>query len=236
MPVEKKLINPDFEIKIIRVGKEQTPVMVIDDFLLDTKDVIANACEFGQFTRASTYYPGNRANLPRSYVIKVLQSIYLQICELYKIPEALNLKPQATTYSLITHQPEELHVLQRIPHFDSTNPYYFAVLHYLSDRCHGDTGFFRHRPTGFESITASRESVYLDSTKEHFMKFGEPLPAYCTETNDHYELYDKIEYKPNRLAIYPGNLLHSTLVNTDTDIDDNPATGRLTANIFIDFL
>jgi hypothetical protein len=48
-------------------------------------------------------------------------------------------------------------------------------------------------------------------------------------------LYHQIEYRPNRLVIYPGNLLHSTIVNPQTDIDANPSSGRLTTNIFINF-
>ncbi|WP_416307926.1 DUF6445 family protein [Neptunicella sp. SCSIO 80796] len=235
MPVETKSINPDFKIKVIRIGIEQTPIMIIDDFMLDTSEVITNACEFGQFNLASSYYPGNRANLPRSYVVNVLQSVYLQICQLYQIPSELNLKPQATYYSLITRQPEELQIVQRLPHFDSTQPYYFAVLHYLNDKPHGDTGFFRHRPTGFESISPSRESIYFESASEFIRKNGDPVQAYCTQSNEHFELYDKIEYKPNRLAIYPGYLLHTTLVNPEQDIGSSPSTGRLTANIFIDF-
>nr|WP_220347645.1 DUF6445 family protein [Thalassotalea euphylliae] len=35
--------------------------------------------------------------------------------------------------------------------------------------------------------------------------------------------------------IFPGNLLHSTLVDNTNDISAIPETGRLTANIFIEF-
>ena len=49
------------------------------------------------------------------------------------------------------------------------------------------------------------------------------------------ELYHRIDYRPNRLVVYPGCLLHSGLVNPVIDVDSNPRTGRLTANIFVDF-
>ena len=64
---------------------------------------------------------------------------------------------------------------------------------------------------------------------------GEPKQEYCTSTSEHYELYHEIEYKPNRLVIYPDHLLYSTIVCPDTDINSDPQTGRLTANIFIEF-
>jgi hypothetical protein len=54
-------------------------------------------------------------------------------------------------------------------------------------------------------------------------------------SNDEYELYHRIEYRPNRLVVYPGCLLHSGLVNPAVDINPDPRTGRLTANIFVDF-
>lgn len=235
MSTDNCIINPQLKIQVKRIGHQQTPIMLIDDFLVDTRPVIGHACEFAQFDQASTYYPGNRASLPRAYVIKVLQSVYLQICQLYYIPQHLKLKPQATYYSLITHQPNELELVQRMPHFDSIQPYYFAVIHYLNERPHGNTGFFRHRPSGIECVTPATKAKYVKSAQQFIQQHGEPPMEYCTQSNDHYELYSQIEYKPNRLAIYPGYLLHTGLVELDKDIDASPVTGRLTANIFVDF-
>ena len=48
-------------------------------------------------------------------------------------------------------------------------------------------------------------------------------------------MLQKIEYKPNRLIVFSGQLLHSTLIDLKTDIDNNPEGGRLTANMFISF-
>lgn len=42
----------------------------------------------------------------------------------------------------------------------------------------------------------------------------------------------KIDYRPNRLLIYPGTLLHSGLIDAGTDLDTSPLSGRLTVNIF----
>ena len=49
------------------------------------------------------------------------------------------------------------------------------------------------------------------------------------------ELIGEVEYRPNRMVIYPGNLLHSGLIQPDRDINDDPASGRLTANLFLYF-
>ena len=65
---------------------------------------------------------------------------------------------------------------------------------------------------------------------------GLPPAKYIDASTDHYEIIHEIEYRPNRLVMYPGNLLHSGLVKPERDLGWDPATGRLTANLFIDFV
>jgi hypothetical protein len=231
------LINPNIKVEIIPIGIEQTPVIIIDDLAIDNTDVINFACTASKFSNDQvTFYPGIRAPLPQPYVIAVLQAVYRGICQVYQIPLELNLEPLDQSYSLLTKQESELHFLQCMPHFDTSNPYHFAVLHYLNPGSHGNTGFFRHIPTGYERIGDSRSDHYINSAKAFIEENGQPLKNYVTRSDKHYELYYEVEYKPNRLVIYPGNILHSTIVNTETDIDSSPYTGRLTANMFIDFL
>jgi hypothetical protein len=123
-----------------------------------------------------------------------------------------------------------------LPHFDSTAPYYFALLHYLSPEPHGGTGLFGHRPTGLERITDASQADYLFAAAQYLSKYGTPPQRYCVKSDGHFELYQTLEYRQNRLVIYPGNLLHSSLVNPATDISASTSQGRLTANIFINFL
>jgi len=229
-------INNNISPKIITVGNEETPVIIIDDFAIDTKNIIDDACDNSSFTiDKHSFYPGLRSKLPKPYVISVLQKIYQGICHVYKIPTQLQLKPQDTYYSLITNTKEELDLIQRMPHFDTSRPFYFAILHYLNDKPHGNTGFFRHIPTGLEKIEDNNVEDYLNSAQKFIDINGEPEQEYCTSTSAHFELYHEIEYKPNRLVIYPGHLLHSTIVCPNTDINSDPKVGRLTANIFIEF-
>jgi hypothetical protein len=218
------------------VGKENIPVNIIDDFGINTADIINDACTHTQFDGVNnSYYPGIRAQLPKAYVITVLQAVYQLIAKIYKVPIHLQLKPQETYYSLITYQESDLSLVQRMPHFDTSRHYYFAVLHYLNDAPHGNTGLFRHVQTQLDRVEESNVNYYLNAAQQYIDNNGEPPQTYVTDSSEHFELYHEIEYKPNRLVIYPGHLLHSILVNCDTDIDANPATGRLTANTFIEF-
>jgi hypothetical protein len=230
------LINPSIKADIIQIGEEKTPIIIIDDLAVDNKDVINYACTASKFTNdLATFYPGIRSPLPQPYVITILQAVYRGICQVYRVPIALKLIPLNQSYSLLTKAQSQLHLLQCMPHFDTSKAYHFAVLHYLNSGSHGNTGFFRHIPTGYERISESRSEHYVNSAKAFIAENGDPMQKYVTCSDKHYELYHEVEYKPNRLIIYPGNLLHSTIVDIDTDIDSDPKSGRLTANMFIDF-
>ena len=59
----------------------------------------------------------------------------------------------------------------------------------------GGTGFYRHRPTGFENITAERKQAYFDSAQEYIDTHGNPERKYITDSTDHFELFHKIDYR-----------------------------------------
>jgi hypothetical protein len=165
----------------------------------------------------------------------VLNSVFRLLFEVYSVPASLNLKPVNTVYSLIATPEDELSLAQCVPHFDSNSAWYLAVLHYLNPGDFCSTGLFRHRPTGFEKITEDRLGNFLASSRAYTDEHGEPPQSYINESAGQFELYEEIAYKPNRLVVYPGNLLHSGLVNPAVDINPDPRSGRLTANIFVDF-
>lgn len=229
-------VNPKASLEVIRVGNEKTPIVVIDDFAVDTGDLIDFAREGARYgPDDGSSYPGLRASLPRSYVIAVLNAIYRLLFKVYAVPKELNLKPLNTVYSLIATPENELSRAQSVPHYDSTRPWHLAVLHYLNPGNFCDTGLFRHRPTGFERISDDRLAEFLSASEAFVDAHGEPPQSYINSSTDHFDLYSRIEYKPNRLVTYPGNLLHSGLVDPARDINPDPRTGRLTANIFVDF-
>jgi len=229
-------VNPKASLKVLTVGEEKTPLIVIDDFAVDTREVIEYACSSVDYGPDSTSaYPGVRGKLPRSYVRAVLNNIYHLLFQVFSVPAALGLKPVNTVYSLISTPENQLALAQRVPHFDSNGPHYLAVLHYLNPGHFCATGLFRHKPTGFEKILENRRDEFVRTSRAFIEKHGPPPQKYINASNDHYELYEHIEYRPNRLVAYPGSLLHSGLVNPAIDINPDPRTGRLTANIFVDF-
>jgi hypothetical protein len=228
--------NPAMQVSVMTVGIEETPIVIIDDFALSTDKIKQFAYSNALYTPDDqTFYPGVRCPLPDNYILKLLQSVYQPLYRIYDIELTKRLKPLHSFLSLLTLAPEKLQLLQRLPHFDTNNSYCFAALHYLADGPHGGTGLYRHKPTQYERITEQRADKYISSADQYIQTNGEPEQGYITDSTNHYEKYYEVEYKPNRLVIYPSNLLHSVTVNKDNDLSDDPKTGRLTANIFIEF-
>ncbi len=233
MTLSNLRINPNLNQSILFVGNEKTPVVILDDFLAETSLIIDDANNNASFNNADTYYPGIRADMPKRYFNLVLNAIHKSLYSLYGIPPLKKLKLIKACYSLITKEEVDLHPLQTIPHFDSTSNCHFAVLHYLSDLEHGGTGIFRHKKTSYERISEHRVNTYMEEVNKAKMSVSQ---QYISNSTAEYELLQVIDYKPNRLVIYPGNILHSGLLNLDKDINSNPEEGRLTANFFIEYV
>lgn len=222
-------------VQLETLGETKAPLLLIEGEEKSTEELRRYAVHDADFSSDGvSMYPGIRAPLPRGYVIACVKSLLPYLRKVYRIPAELKPHPMDNYYSLVTAEEHELEPVQTVPHFDTNNPYFIAIIHYLNEGGFGGTGFFRHRKTGFEYVTAQRRDEYLASVKTFVSSDFSP-PAYVTEAHPEFELYKKIDYQRNRMAIYQGCMLHSGLINPKTDISSDPATGRLTANIFIDF-
>jgi hypothetical protein len=230
-------LNPEFNCRVITVGEECSTVLIIDDLFTDVSALYDHVRVNVKFAPdADSYYPGVRAKLPIDYGSALMEFADACIREHHPIESGLKATPYSAFYSIVTSPEARLAPLQRIPHFDHQDQTAYAAMHYLAPGEFGGTGFFRHNPTGFERIGHDRREPYLASVAAFIAEHGEPPPAYINASTDQYELLASISYKPNRLLIYPGNLLHSGLINSDTDIYSGQGLARLTANVFLNYL
>ena len=230
-------LHPQINNLVLKVGDEKTPVIIIDNFLGNIEDFFNSVCAHTDFdVEKQTYYPGLRARIGEDYCRLVINTLGKHLFKVFSVPEDHRLVPDGAYYSSVATPPEQLLPGQCRPHCDTTMPYYLAIMQYLSPSEHGGTGFFKHKQTGFERVTAERKEQYSQSVAAFDQEHGNPPQSYITASNDQFELVGSVDYRPNRMIIYPGNLLHSGLINPATDIDKNPRTGRLTANIFVNFL
>ncbi|MEM9758008.1 MAG: DUF6445 family protein [Pseudomonadota bacterium] len=233
LPIPDLQLNPALSVEVLIVGNERTPVVILDDVLASTAPLLDYASRLAAFSvGGSSGYPGVRAALPGAYAGILLPRLKEVIASVYGLNSEADGEVMHELFSLVCVPPQKLHMLQCVPHFDSHNPFYFATVHYLNSGPHGGTGIFRHRPTGFESITEARYPLFTAAAEAHVRSHGPPPGRYINSSDDHFELIAEFEYRPNRLLLYPGYLLHSGLIDAARDLSDHPAEGRLTANLF----
>src|SRR5262249_38610147 len=126
----KLRLHPQFTREAVHVGSERLPVLVVDNFLDDPDVMVEYAAAHGGFDGVSdAFYPGCRAPIPPIYCFAVRAFLGELIARTFNL-EAGDLTGEVSHFSLITTVPAKLNVLQRIPHFDNTNPKQLAVLHY----------------------------------------------------------------------------------------------------------
>jgi hypothetical protein len=133
----------------------------------------------------------------------------------------------------VTTRPADLTPIQRLPHFDGLEGERIALLHYLNGQDKGGTAFYRHRGTGFETITAERHAAYDAALHREVAQHGLPAPAYISGDTALYERIARFEARPNRALIYRGHLLHCAELPDDLDFTPDPRSARLTVNTFL---
>ncbi len=217
-----------------RVGAEGSPVLVIDNFAAEPQALVDHAASLAPFPPAEqTFYPGVRAPAPMPFVQGV--HAYLEAA----LRAAFSLSDQAVVsgawdFSLVTQPPETLTLRQRMPHIDSTHPGNLALLLYLAPGDQGGTGLYRHRATGYETITEARFDAYEASLKADLAAEGEPHGYICGDS----PIFERIaDYEAvfNRLLVYRSQNLHSASLSPDFAGSPDPRTGRLTLNLFLHF-
>lgn len=228
--------HAQMHVQLLHIGLEQSPVLVIDNFVAQPELLVAHACR-QQFVANSPYYPGVRTPAPLQYQQLLLQSLQPTLLEVFALPQR-PLSFSVCHYSIVTTPPTQLKLLQRIPHFDTVEPHALAAVHYLFQGDLGGTAFYRHRKTGFERIDQHRMPDYYRSLESE--NDGPNLPkATAGYIQGDTPLFEQIANPAgvfNRLVIYPRNLLHSGHIPASSLLSADPRLGRLTISSFIDCL
>ncbi len=218
--------------ELLRIGGGAHPIVIVDGVSGDPDGITEIAAALAPFARTANYYPGLRRFIREhdeaadAYVVATLHRIAPFIAGAFDV-DAFDLIE--ASFSIVTDRPEALSPAQRAPHFDSTDPDYLAVLHYLSGTERTGTAFYRQRSTGIEAVTEANLSRFVDTARSESGR----LSGYITNSNAFFEQIGAIEAVPDRLIVYQGRLLHSGIIPADFPFQDDPRQGRLTANIFI---
>ena len=199
----------------------QIPVLLVDNLFSDPHRVRETALGL-PFEPAGAHYPGRRARMPSGdqgltqFLAKVAALVTQRyLPQLPPFPDGRKpstVRAADTDFAVTDVRPDDLTSEQSRPHVDHV-PIFGLV--YLNEVDRGGTLFFRPR-----SQTAPSASP----------------PGYQVESDEHVELCGKIEGRFNRLAIYPGFILHSGEVKGDwINSDERITAPRLTQRIMFFF-
>lgn len=223
------------DVQSVQVGGHA--VVFIDDFLQDPQPLLdaAHRAAYAPYPGVAQRkgYPGVKAPVPADYSASLTALVAPLIQQNFGVPEALALRKSDCAFSLTTQRPQDLGPLQRAPHFDASTPHHMAVLLYLCGPEHGGTGFYRHRASGIQQVTADNREAFLDQRFAEQRARAEP-PRYFDDSDAHFEFLGMMPARFNRLVVYRGSLLHSAVIHPARSIDADPRTGRLTVNTFYD--
>jgi hypothetical protein len=222
--------NPASVIQQIAIGQEELPMIIIDNFVADPGRLIEDAAMLS-FAPIGIHYPGVRANVPPALVRSFMAGVSQTIADVFGL--ALPFNETECYYSIVTTRPEDLRPIQRLPHFDSTDPGRIAVLHYLSQDEGSGTSFFRHRGTGFESVNESRFAEYSAAIDADVARLGLPEAVYISGDTPMFERITRVEARFNRAVIYRGNSIHCADIPSGIPLPADPVTGRFTVNTFL---
>lgn len=225
-------LHEKFSARIDLVGIEKEPVIVIDNFLKDPEALVEYAAtNRNRFTQDTNYYPGLRIPCTFDYMQSAHSHLFKFISQVFQLSQS-GIQGQSF-FSVVTLPPENLNVMQRIPHFDMPDKTSIAMIHYLCSNKFGGTSFYRHRGTGFEFIDQSRVEIYSNALRGEIQSRGLPEAAYINGDTSLYQRVASYEAEFNRILIYRSSSLHSGNIAPDYAGDTDPRTGRLSITSFI---
>lgn len=221
---------PPAKVTLRRLGKEGEPLVIIDGFSGQVEDLRSRAQQ-AEYQAGGGAYPGIRARCGAEY-LNIRRPLMMEIMSrVFGFREGI--RCDASTFSLVTTPPQDLQPQQCIPHYDHAQGQLIAVMHYLNGPASGGTAFYRHRRSGFEAISSDREAAYDSALAEDAREYGQLPAGYYYGTSGRFELIDEVEAQPDRMVLYRGRVLHSGVIPQPEALSDDPASGRLTINMFL---
>src|SRR5260370_19283953 len=225
--------NPKANVSSVRVGKFPIAVTVADDVLLRPQQL----AEFGlglEFVEDdSNLYPGVRARMPAEFSRPLHAWLTRTLCCTGVLEEKSYIHDDVSFFSIVNKSRADLLPLQRIPHYDSTDPRVFAAVIYLFDRANSGTSFYRHRTTGYERIGVDDEGNYRIALNRNMKKCGPPAREYTNGSSDLFERTHSVDSAFNRIVIYSGNVLHAPDIDGSLFDGNDNCRWRLTVSSLI---
>jgi hypothetical protein len=218
------------DVTVMTIGQQNEPLVVIDDFSPDPT-ALREAALAASFVPARNTYPGVRAPLPACYWSPDrLDRLSAVLEQAFGLSGAIGMID--ASFSMVSTPVDQLSVAQRLPHCDAFVPNQIALVHYLSPDCLDGTAFYRHRSTGFETISEQCRQMYFAQVDFELRHLGMPPAGYIAGDTPMFERIASVEGWFNRALLYRGKHLHSGAIRPGTNLSDDAREGRLTVTAF----
>jgi hypothetical protein len=212
------VFNPSAKVTHTPVGLGRVPVTRIDHVLLDPEGVAAMGFAQPYATDPGNFYPGMRAAMPQSFstALRAWLTPILQKSGVLKQDQVLY--RDESFFSVVTTAGTDLLPIQRIPHYDSTDPRLLAAVIYLchpplADAGFSGTSFYRHRRTGYEEITAATHANYQLALDHDMRIHGPPAREYIDGDSLLFKSIFSVPLTFNTAIVYPGRMLHAANIH-----------------------
>jgi Family of unknown function (DUF6445) len=220
--------NPNASVSSARVGECPVAVTVADNVLMRPQLL----AEFGlglEFAADDgNLYPGVRARMPVEFSRPFRAWLTRTLHRTGVLEASRHIHDDVSFFSIVSKSRANLLPLQRIPHYDSTDPRVFAAVIYLFDRAHSGTSFYRHRTTGYEKISEDNQQNYRAALNHNMKKLGPPARDYANGNSDLFERTHSVDSAFNRIVIYSGNVLHAADIDGSLFAGNDNSRWRLT--------
>lgn len=226
-------LNSKISIQHLKIPNSDASVWIIDNFVDDLEALLnysKNTAYFNPVGADGTLFPGMRDDMPQPYY-RLMSALFTQLSQL---PEGKMFKQHQLTkcwLSKVTLTPEQLNITQTMPHFDSLSANHMAAVHYLHDDNLGGTSFYRYKGTDKLLLSHDDKETILKMVEE-VKSSADNRHGYITDTDNLFEKVFSISAKPNRLAVYSGNILHSANITPAVEFDKASPKNRTTINTF----
>src|ERR1700738_2844042 len=225
--------NPNASVTSVRVGACPITVTVADNVLL-RPHLLAESGPGHKFAEDdSNLYPGVRARVPAEFSQPFRAWLTRTLHRTGMLEEGCHIHDDASFFSIVNKSRANLLPLQRIPHYDSTDPGVFAAVIYLFDRANSGTSFYRHRTTGYEKINDDNAANYRTALNRNMKNLGPPAREYTNGSNVLFERTHSVDSAFNRIVIYSGNVLHAADIDGSLFNGNDNSQWRLTVSSLI---
>lgn len=228
------MFQPRPTVRLQPLGGSAPPCVVIDDVLAEPQALVDAALRHRDAfaPAAANAFPGLELPLPDAVVDRFAECFAQHARSRLSARRVL----QATgRLSMVTFREAQLSPLQRVCHRDrlaaSADECVAAgVLYLFHDPALGGTSFFRPRGSAEATEALMQRWAHADSAAFE-RETGWP-PGYMTRSNQHFECVAEVPARWNRLIFYDGSHFHGSHITQPALLDDDPARGRLTINLF----